>query len=126
MVKDSESHAEEDKERRQRVEARNRLDQLIYSTEKTLEEHKDKLSSEDQANLGRAMEEAKQALESDDLATLEKSVTDLTEASHKLAEAMYKNTQAGAQGASPESPPSPEADDAEVIDAEFVDVDEAN
>ena len=126
MVKDSESNAEDDKSRRQRVEARNRLDQLIYSTEKTMEEHKDKLGSEDQANLGRSLEEAKQALESDDLATLEKSVNDLTEASHKLAEAMYKNTQAGAQGASPESPPSPEADDSEVIDAEFVDVDEAN
>ena len=126
MVKDSESNAEDDKSRRQRVEARNRLDQLIYSTEKTMEEHKDKLGSEDQANLGRSLEEAKQALESDDLATLEKSVNDLTEASHKLAEAMYKDTQAGAQGAAQESPPSPEADDSEVIDAEFVDVDEAN
>jgi molecular chaperone DnaK len=126
MVKDSESNAEDDKSRRQGVEARNRLDQLIYSTEKTMEEHKDKLGSEDQANLGRSLEEAKQALESDDLATLEKSVNDLTEASHKLAEAMYKDTQAGAQGAAQESPPSPEADDSEVIDAEFVDVDEAN
>ena len=126
MVKDSESNAEEDKDRRQRVEARNRLDQLIYSTEKTLEEHKDKLGSDDQANLGRSLEEAKQALESDDLAMLEKAVADLTEASHKLAEAMYKDTQAGAPGAAPESAPSPEADDSEVIDAEFVDVDEAN
>ena len=99
MVKDSESNAEEDQERRQRVEARNRLDQLIYSTEKTLEEHKDKLSSEDQANLGRSLDEAKQALESDDLPTLEKAVTGLTEASHKLAEAMYKDTQPEAQGA---------------------------
>ena len=126
MVKDSESNAEEDKDRRQRVEARNRLDQLIYSTEKTLEEHKDKLGSDDQANLARSLEEAKQALESDDLAMLEKAVTDLTEASHKLAEAMYKDTQAGAPGAAPESAPSPEADDSEVIDAEFVDVDEAN
>ena len=126
MVKDSESNAEEDKGRRQRVEARNRLDQLVYSTEKTLEENKDKLGSDDQANLDRSLEEAKQALESDDLATLEKAVTDLTEASHKLAEAMYKDTQAGAPGAAPESAPSPEADDSEVIDAEFVDVDEAN
>jgi molecular chaperone DnaK len=126
MVKDSESNAEDDKERRQRVEARNRLDQLIYSTDKTLEEHKDKLSSEDQANLDRSLEEAKQALESDDLAKLEKAVTDLTEASHKLAEAMYKDTQSGAQDAAPESAPSPDADDSEVIDAEFVDVDEAN
>jgi molecular chaperone DnaK len=126
MVKDSESNAEEDKERRQRVETRNRLDQLIYSTEKTMEEHKDKLSSDDQANLSRSLEAAKQALESDDLSTLEKAVTDLTEASHKLAEAMYKDTQADTQGAAQAGPQSPEADDSEVIDAEFVDVDEAN
>ena len=126
MVKDSESNAEEDKVRRQKVEARNRLDQLVYSTEKTLEEHKDKLSSDDQANLGRSLEEAKQALESEDLATLEKAVNDLTEASHKLAEAMYKDAQPGAEGGTQEAPPSPGADDSEVIDAEFVDVDEAN
>jgi molecular chaperone DnaK len=126
MVKDSEANAEEDKGRRQRVDARNRLDQLIYSTEKTLEEHKDKLSSEDQANLGRSLEEAKQALESDDLATLEKAVNDLTEASHKLAEAMYKDTQPGGGGGTQEAPPSSGGDDSEVIDAEFVDVDEAN
>jgi len=126
MVKDSESYAEEDKERRQRVEARNRLDQLIYSTEKTMEEHKDKLSSDDQANLNRSLEAAKQALESDELSTLEKAVTDLTEASHKLAEAMYKDTQADTQGAAQAGPQSPDADDSEVIDAEFVDVDEAN
>jgi len=126
MVKDSESNAEEDKERRQRVEARNRLDQLIYSTEKTMEEHKDKLSSDDQANLNRSLEAAKQALESDELSTLEKAVTDLTEASHKLAEAMYKDTQADTQGAAQAGPQSPDADDSEVIDAEFVDVDEAN
>ena len=126
MVKDSESNAEEDKVRRQKVEARNRLDQLVYSTEKTLEEQKDKLSSDDQANLGRSLEEAKQALESEDLATLEKAVNDLTEASHKLAEAMYKDAQPGAEGGTQEAPPSPGADDSEVIDAEFVDVDEAN
>jgi molecular chaperone DnaK len=126
MVKDSESNAEEDKERRQKVEARNRLDQLIYSTEKTLEEHKDKLSSEDQSNLSRSLEEAKQALESDDLATLEKAVNDLTEASHKLAEAMYKDSQSGPEGGTQEAPPTSGADDSEVIDAEFVDVDEAN
>jgi molecular chaperone DnaK len=126
MVKDSEANAEEDKGRRQKVESRNRLDQLIYSTEKTLEEHKDKLSSEDQANLSRSLEEAKQALESDDLATLEKAVNDLTEASHKLAEAMYKDSQPGAEGGTQEAPPTSGADDSEVIDAEFVDVDESN
>ena len=126
MVKDSEANAEEDKGRRQRVEARNRLDQLIYSTEKTLGEHKEKLSSDDQASLGRSLEEAKQALESDDLAALEKALNDLTEASHKLAEAMYKDAQAGTGGGTQEAPPTSGADDSEVIDAEFVDVDEAN
>ena len=126
MVKDSEAHAEEDKDRRARVEARNRLDQLIYSTEKTLEEHKDKLSSEDQATLAHSLEEAKKALESDDLTTLEKAVADLTEASHKLAEAMYKEAQAAPEGGPEGGPQTPETDDSEVIDAEFVDVDESN
>jgi molecular chaperone DnaK len=125
MVRDSDAHAEEDKERRQRVEARNRLDHLIYTTEKTLEEHKEKLGSDDQANLRRALDDAKQALESDNLATLEKAVNELTEASHKLAEAMYKGTQGGAGGGTQAGPQSSGSDD-EVIDAEFVDVDDSN
>ena len=72
MVKDAETHSDEDKTRRQKVEARNRLDQLIYTTEKTFEEHKEKLPAEEKGNLDRVLTDAKQALESDDLQTLEK------------------------------------------------------
>ncbi len=128
MVGDAESHSDEDKERRQKVEAHNRLDQLIYSTEKTFDEHKDKLPAEEKGNLERALEEAKQALESDDLSTLEGSITKLTEASHKLAEVMYQST-GGDQGAgaAPQDPTAADSGsaDEEVIDAEYVDVEES-
>jgi molecular chaperone DnaK len=124
MVKDAETHSDEDKARRQKVEARNRLDQLIHTTEKTFEEHKDKLPAEEKGNLDRALTDAKQALESDDLQTLENSINELTQASHKLAEVMYQSTGSGGgtgTGAGPTPGPEPTtADDAEVIDAEYV------
>ena len=63
MVKDAESHRAEDKERRQQVEARNKLDSLIYSTEKTYEEHKEKLGPDEKGELERALADAKKALE---------------------------------------------------------------
>ncbi len=126
MVKDAESHSEEDHERRQKVDAHNRLDQLIYTTEKTFDEHKDKLPAEEKGNLERALEEAKQALESDDLSTLEGSITKLTEASHKLAEVMYQSTGDQGGGAPPQDPPADSGSaDEEVIDAEYVDVEES-
>jgi molecular chaperone DnaK len=127
MVKDAESHSEEDQERRQKVDAHNRLDQLIYTTEKTFDEHKDKLPAEEKGNLERAVEEAKQALESDDLATLEGSITKLTEASHKLAEVMYQTTGDQGDGAAPQDPTAADSGsaDEEVIDAEYVDVEES-
>ncbi len=128
MVKDADSHSEEDKERRKKVEARNQLDQLIYTTDKTFDEHKEKLPAEDKGNLERALEEAKQALESDDLSALESSITKLTEASHKLAEVMYQSAGDQGGGAPPQDPPagdSGSADD-EVIDAEYVDVEESS
>lgn len=128
MVKDAESHAEEDQERRQKVEATNRLDQLVYSTEKTFEEHKDKLSSEDKGALEQALEGAKQAQESDSLEKLEAAISELTSASHKLAEAMYEKADAEPTGPSGAGPADPAADadggGDEVIDAEYVDVDE--
>jgi molecular chaperone DnaK len=128
MVKDAESHADEDKNKRQKVEATNRLDQLIYSTEKTFEEHKEKLSPEDTGVLERAIEGAKKAQESDSLENLEAAMTELTNASHKLAEAMYEKTESDPTGptaggtSDPTSPGTGPAD--EVIDAEYVDVDE--
>jgi molecular chaperone DnaK len=124
MVDDAESHASEDKNRRQLVEAHNRLDQLIYSTEKTLEEHKEKLGPDDIGNLDRALEGAKKVLESDKLEELEAAINDLTQASHKLAEAMYQ--QSGPSAGEEEGGAQQQAsgEDGDVIDAEVVDSDE--
>ena len=127
MVEDAESHAEDDKSRRQTVEARNGLDSMIYTTEKMLSENGDKLDAEPRAELETAIEEAKKVAESEDLEVLTQATQDLQQASHKLAEAMYK--QAGAEGAAAaEAGPTPEGaaaeGDDEVIDAEYVDVDE--
>ncbi len=130
MLKDAEAHSAEDKERRQRVEARNHLESLVYSTEKTFDEHKEKLSPDAIGELEGAISEAKKALESEDLETLKKASERLTKASHQLAEVMYKQEagqQPGAPGAAggASGPAAPGGgEDEEVIDAEYVDVDE--
>ncbi len=124
MVQDAESHAEEDKDRRKRVEAKNQLDQLVYTTEKTLEENKEKLDAGVQGEVNTALEEAKKALESDDLGTMEQAIQRLTQASHKLAESMYQQTPGQGGGAGGPGGPSAGAGagaDEDVIDAEVVD-----
>ena len=130
MVSEAESHRSEDQERRRQVEARNQLDGLIYSTEKTYEEHKEKLGPDEKGELERAIAEGKQALEGNEAAAMEQATEKLTKASHKLAEVMYRGQQGGAQpGAGPGGPggaaggPGAGASD-EVIDAEYVDVDD--
>ncbi len=125
MVQDAESHSEEDRERRKLVEQRNQLDQLVYATEKTFEDHKDKLGAAEIGELEGALEESKQALESDDLAKMESAAARLTQASHKLAEIMYKE-QAAEAGVPPDEPSaSGGGGDDEVIDAEYVDVEDS-
>jgi len=130
MVHEAESHRSEDQERRRQVEARNQLDGLIYSTEKTYEEHKEKLGPDEKGELERAIGEAKRALEGNEAAAMEQATEKLTKASHKLAEVMYRGQQGGAQpGAGPGGAggaaggPGAGASD-EVIDAEYVDVDD--
>jgi molecular chaperone DnaK len=125
MVSDAESHAEEDQARRKIVEARNQLDSLIYSTESTVEENREKLDATLRGELEATVEEAKKALDGEDLDTIEAASASLTQASHKLAEAMYKQTDSepGA-AADPTATPADGGDD-EVIDAEYVDVDDS-
>jgi molecular chaperone DnaK len=123
MVGDAETHAEEDQARRQKVEARNRLDQLIYTTEKTYEENKENLDPAQKGELERALEEAKKALEADELAVMESAMKELTQTSHRMAEAMYRQTGTTA-GPQDEGAPSEAAEADEVIDAEYVDVDD--
>jgi molecular chaperone DnaK len=133
MVQDAQEHADEDKRRREQVEARNQLDSLVYSTQKTYDEHKEKLGAEEKGEVESALEEARKALEGDDAETMTKASERLTQASHKVAEAMYKAAQAetqGAEGAAADAggpgaaPGSSGGGDDEVIDAEYVDVDE--
>ncbi len=128
MVKEADTHSEEDKERRQKVDAHNQLDSLIYTTEKTLGEHKEKLDAGDRGQLETALDDAKKALEADDLEALEQAIKQLTEASHKLAEQVYQSAAGGeaSQGADQQAGAGGQESDDEVIDAEYVDVEEEN
>jgi molecular chaperone DnaK len=130
MVREAESHSDEDKRRREEIEARNHADSLVYATEKTLDEHKDKLSEAEQAPVRQALEEAKKALEEGGKERIEKAAQELTKASHHLAEVLYQKSGAPAGGApggeggaggaaAGGEGPRPGGDD--VIDAEVVD-----
>ena len=102
MVRDAESHAEEDQKKKARIEAHNQLDGLVYSTEKSLADHKEETDAETVGNIEAALDKAKKALEEDETEAMQAAMEELTQASHKLAEAMYAKAaqeQAEAQGA---------------------------
>ena len=129
MVKDAQSHSDEDKKRREGAEVRNQLDSLVYSTEKLVAENGDKVDAAVKAEIESAVEEGKAALEGDEPDTMKAAVEKITQVSHKLAEQMYQATAAseGAPGGEPTADAGGAADsssDEEVIDAEYVDVDE--
>jgi molecular chaperone DnaK len=96
MVKDAQSHSAEDKQRREEIEAKNRLDGLIYSTEKTLAENKSKLDASDVTALESAIADARKALESGGAEAMNAAGVQLQQASHKLAEAIYRGASASA------------------------------
>ncbi len=134
LVKEAESHTEEDKKKRELVELKNQADTLIYSTEKNLSEHGDKISEEEKTNITNAVEALKKSLEETDVEAVKTAMQNLTTASHKLAEEMYKKASAdGAESAGPgpdddSGPTASGADDAsasdeKVVDAEFEEVD---
>jgi molecular chaperone DnaK len=129
MAKEAEAHFEEDKARREQIEARNQLDSLVYNMEKMLRENGDKISASERGNLENAIADAKKALESNEKRQMDEARERLTQASHKLAEQMYRAAQpqgapAGAQpGPSPSGEGQPKSDEG-VVDAEYVDVDE--
>ena len=127
MVKDASAHSEEDRKRREEIEARNRLDSLIYSTEKSFGENRSKLDAGEISNFESALADAKKALEAGGTENLTQAADRLQQASHKLAEAMYRNASqsggsAGGEGSN-EAPgqggSAPKED--EVIDTEYVD-----
>lgn len=96
-VKEAEKYAVEDKQRKEEIEIKNELDGLIYSTEKSLREHGDKISPEERLNVERAITEAKESLKGSDIAAMKRAKENLTQASHKLAEVIYKEAQKKAQ-----------------------------
>ena len=130
MARDAEEHSAEDATRREEVEARNQADSMIYSTEKTLNEHRDKLSAEDVQKIEQALGAAREAVKTGPAEQIRKAVEDLTQASHKLAEVMYQAQQSAPGGPAPPDADAPggseeakpDADD--VIEAEFVDPDD--
>jgi molecular chaperone DnaK len=129
MVKEAQSHTDEDKKRRRVAEARNQADTLIYSTEKNLTEHGDKIGEDEKTKIKDAIAATRKAMEGDDPGAIESAVQALTTASHKLAEEMYKkaSSTAGEQGAdaagtSNQGNGSAKTDE-KVVDAEFEEVD---
>ena len=122
MVKDAEAHLGEDQKRREVIEKRNALDSLIYQTDKTLEENKDKLPEELKNSAQQVLKEARTELESEDAAKLDAARERIEKEMHKVAETLYK-TQASQQGASGDNGESSgdagSGSDDDVIDAEY-------
>ena len=122
MVSDAQSHAEEDRKRREEIEARNRLDSLVYSTEKTFTENREKLDPAEASSFESAIADAKRALESNDAETMNQAGQRLQQSSHRLAEAIYKGASTGASaGAGPEPGEASAPKEDDVIDTEYVD-----
>ncbi|MBA5866015.1 MAG: molecular chaperone DnaK [Nitrospira sp. CR1.3] len=128
LVKDAQSHTEDDKKRRKAAEAKNQADNLIYQTEKNLSEHGDKIAPEEKTKIEEAVAALKKAMEGNDADAIEAATQTLTTASHKLAEEMYKKasasagTGAGAGDAAGQSANGAKTDE-KVVDAEFEEVD---
>jgi molecular chaperone DnaK len=132
MAKEADAHSAEDKAKREEVEARNQLDSMLYNVEKMLREQGDKISGSERGDVENAIADAKKALEAGEKAGMDKARETLTQASHKLAEQMYKAAQAppeappdGGEAAGPGAGSNGQAKKEEgVIDAEYVDVDD--
>ena len=129
LVKEAEMHAEEDKRRKELIEARNHADSLVYSVEKNIKEFGDKVDAAEKAKIEEAIEKVKKALEGDDLDAIKKAQDDLMNVSHKLAEAMYAKTAggpggpgaSGGAGSAGADQASGKKDD-DVVDADFEEV----
>ncbi|MGI8959404.1 MAG: molecular chaperone DnaK [Bryobacteraceae bacterium] len=134
MARDAESHGADDRKKKEEIEARNRADQMVYSVEKTLKDHRDKISEAETKEVESALEEVRKAMSEGGLEKITAATDKLTTASHKLAEAMYKSQSAagpngagaepgagGADGAGAQTGEKPKDN---VVDAEFVDVED--
>jgi molecular chaperone DnaK len=126
LVKDAELHAEEDKKKRELVDARNMADSLIYSTEKSVKELGDKVDASTKGDVDRAVEKLKKAMEGDDAQEIKRLSDELTQTSHKIAEMMYsrasqQQAHADAGGGGPAGGGASKKDD-DVVDADFEEV----
>jgi len=129
MIREAEEHAEEDRKKQALIEARNKADNLLYTTEKTLKEYGEKVDAQTRSNIESALSDLKDAMKGDDADLINKKIDALTTASHKLAEAMYASAASQAGGASGTasqgagaSDASSSAKDDNVVDAEFEEV----
>ena len=131
MVRDAETHADEDKARREKVDLRNQLDAVIFQTEKTIKDNKEKLPIAEVNEAEKAIETGKKAVESEDSQRIQSSIDEITQISHKLAESLYKDAakQQKAQADQQDGPGAgdPTAEKAKgddnVVDAEYEEVD---
>jgi molecular chaperone DnaK len=126
LVRDAQTHTEDDKKRRKAAEAKNQADNLLYQTEKNLKEHGDKVSADDRTKIEEAVTALKKAMEGTDPDAIESATQNLTTASHKLAEEMYKKASASAgadTGAAGTENQNGAKTDEKVVDAEFEEVD---
>jgi molecular chaperone DnaK len=131
MMREAESHAEDDKKRREEIESRNRADQAVYAAERFVKETGDKLSAGDRQAIESAAEALKKAIESNDTSAITKAMEDLTQAQHKAAAGLYQQASssgaaggAAGQGQAPGGDQEPSAGSSksgDVIDAEVVD-----
>ncbi|MDX9715537.1 MAG: molecular chaperone DnaK [Dissulfurispiraceae bacterium] len=125
MTRDAEEHAEEDKKKKQLIEAKNEADTLVYSIEKSLKDYGDKISDDEKKSVEEAIEKCKKVKDSSsDPAEIKAAVEELSTASHKIAEHVYKAAQAQ-QTAAGESTEQPKQNEEEVVEAEFEDVDKS-
>jgi len=131
MARDAESHASDDRKKKEEIESRNRADAMVYNIEKMLKEHRDKVSAADAKAVEEALEETKKAMSEGGIDHINQATSKLETASHKLAEAMYKASsqqpggQQGAAGAGGNGASGEESKPKDnVVDAEFVDVED--
>ena len=124
LVKEAQSHAEEDKKKHEVISARNQLDNLIYATEKALKEHGDKVSEDEKKKVEEALKDAKTAVTADSKETIEQASQKLATASHTIAQKMYEEAakKASAGKGAPQADPEKKEDG--VVDADYEVVDE--
>ncbi len=132
MMKDAESHSDEDKKRREGIEAKNRLDSLLYQTEKTINDNREKIAVGIVSEAEAAIADAKKAVESNEAEAINAEYDKLTRISHRVAESLYQGASAGGAADAASAGAAGAAGDAgqakpageDVIDAEYIDVDE--